>query len=126
MHEYDIALKRILMRPGSALLYALTGSSELRWLNVELPRVTNRRVDLLGALPDGGLIHFEFQSRNEKGFALRMAEYLIAIAGQHGQLARQIVLYVGEKPLRMQDGLTGPDLRFRFHLIDIRTWTARR
>jgi hypothetical protein len=49
MHEYDVALKRILTRPGSALLFALTGASELRWLNVELPKVNNLRVDLLGA-----------------------------------------------------------------------------
>jgi hypothetical protein len=41
MHEYDVALKRILTRPGSALLFALTGAAKLRWLNVELPKVNN-------------------------------------------------------------------------------------
>jgi len=120
MHEYDVALKRILTRPGSALLFALTGCVELRWLNVELPRVNNLRVDLLGAMPDGGLIQFEFQSRNEKGFALRMAEYAFAIARQHGRFPRQTVIYVGERPLRMKSGIASEDLTFRFHLVDIR------
>jgi hypothetical protein len=51
LHEYDVALKRILTRPGSELLAALTGSSRLRWFNVELPRVNNLRVDLAGRKP---------------------------------------------------------------------------
>ena len=53
MHEYDVALKRILTRPGSMLLTALTCSPSLRWLNVEAPLVRNLRVDLLGESPDG-------------------------------------------------------------------------
>ena len=48
MHEYDVALKRILTRPGSALLAALTGLDTLNWLNVEMPSVRNLRVDTLG------------------------------------------------------------------------------
>jgi hypothetical protein len=75
MHEYDVALKRILTRPGSVLLTALTGSPSLRWLNVEAPLVRNLRVDLLGEAPNGDLIHIELQSRNEKEFPLRMGEY---------------------------------------------------
>ena len=60
MHEYDVALKRI--------------------LTVELPKVNNPRVDLLGARPDGELIHLEFQSRNQKDLVFRMGEYRFAIA----------------------------------------------
>src|SRR5579863_3997001 len=53
MHEYDVALKNILTRPGSSVLNQLTGASSLKWLNVEAPKVNNRRVDLLGELPTG-------------------------------------------------------------------------
>jgi predicted transposase YdaD len=125
MHAYDVALKRILTRPGSALLRLLAGAdgdeaTEIRWLNVELPKVNNLRVDLLGAWPDGGLIQFEFQSRNEKGLAFRMAEYKFAVHRRYGQLPRQVVLYVGEKPLRMRSSIRDPDLRYRFHLRDVR------
>ena len=52
MHEYDVALKNILTRPGSSVLEQLTGASSLKWLNVEAPKVRNRRVDLLGELPE--------------------------------------------------------------------------
>jgi len=61
MHEYDVALKNILTRPGSALLVRLTGGSSLNWLNVEAPKVNNRRVDLPGELPDGNVVHIELQ-----------------------------------------------------------------
>jgi DNA-binding FrmR family transcriptional regulator len=120
MHEYDVALKNILTRPGSSVLAQLTGASSLRWLNVEAPKVGNRRVDLLGELPDGNLVHIELQSRNEKDFPLRMAEYLFGIRRQYGRLPRQVVLYVGEAPLRMRDRIEGPDVSVRFHLVDIR------
>jgi hypothetical protein len=33
MHQYDVALKRILSRPGSAFVKALTGCTELRWFD---------------------------------------------------------------------------------------------
>ena len=59
MHEYDIALKNILTRPGSSVLAQLPGASSRKWLNIEAPKVSNRRVDLLRELPDGNLVHIE-------------------------------------------------------------------
>ena len=126
MHEYDIALKNILTRPGSSVLAQLTGASSLKWLNVEAPKVTNRRVDLLGELPDGNLVHIELQSRNEKDFPLRMAEYLFGIRRRYGRLPRQVALYVGEAPLRMKDRVEGPDVSVRFYLVDIRDLDGER
>lgn len=120
MHEYDVALKKILTRPGSILLASLAGSSSLRWLNVEAPKVNNRRVDLLCESPDGRLTHIELQARNERHFPLRMAQYLIDIGTRYGRLPRQVVLYVGEPRLRMKNSIEAPDLFFRFHLVDIR------
>ena len=126
MHEYDVALKNILTRPGSFVLTQLTGASSLKWLNVEAPKVSNRRVDLLGELPDGNLVHIELQSRNDKDFPLRMAEYLFGIGRQYGRLPRQIALYVGEAPLRMKDRVEAPDVSVRFHLVDIRDLDGER
>lgn len=126
MHEYDTALKRILMRPGSALLAALTGCDRLRWLNVELPKVRNLRVDMLGEKPDGELVQIEFQSGNEKGLPFRMGEYLFGIGRMYRRLPRQIVLYVGEGRLRMKHSIEGPDCSFRFHLTDIRDFDGER
>ena len=126
MHEYDVALKRILTRPGSLLLTTLTGSASLRWLNVEAPLVRNLRVDLLGESPNGELIHVELQSRNDRDFPLRMGEYYFAVALRHGRLPRQVALYVGPEPLRMSNEITGPGGVFSFHLVDIRDLDGER
>jgi len=120
MHEYDVALKSILMRPGSALLTTLTGSSSLRWLNVELPKVNNRRMDLFGEADDGLRYGIELQARNEKKFPFRMGSYLFGAGERYGQLHRQIALYVGEAPLRMRNYVEGPSVSYRFDLVDIR------
>jgi hypothetical protein len=93
---------------------------------VEVPKVNNLRVDLLEESPDGELIHIELQAKNEKHFALRMAEYLFSIGHGYGRLPRQVVLYVGEPRLRMKSAIEGPDLSFRFHMVDIRDFDGER
>lgn len=120
MHDYDVTLKRIVNRPGSALLAELTGCDRLRWLNVETPRVRNLRMDCLGELPDGSLVHLEFHSWNDRNLPLSVAEYLFAAIRTHGRAPRQIVIYVGKAKMRMPDRIEGPDYSVRFHLVDIR------
>jgi hypothetical protein len=120
MHEYDVALKRILTRPGRMLLTALTGSPSLRWLNVEVPKVNNLRVDLLGESPDGQLIHIELQSQNEKDFPMQMGEYSFGVGLRYGHVPRQVALYVGAEPLRMKNEIAGPGGAFHLHLVDTR------
>lgn len=51
---------------------------------------------------------------------LRMAEYCLGILRLFGQFPRQVVLYVGEAPLTMGSELRGPDVSFRYRMIDIR------
>lgn len=120
MYEYDAALKKILTRPGSRLLLALTGCESLRWMNVELHQSRSLRVDLLGEAENGELVQIELQSQNEVMWP-RMGEYGFGAARTHGRFPRQIVLYVGEKRLRMKSAVAGPDYFFRFHLVDIRS-----
>ena len=57
---------------------------------------------------------------------MRMAEYSLAIYRLRGKFPRQIVLYVGEAPLKMEDTLVGPDLQFRYRLIDVRDLDGER
>jgi len=45
--DYDVSLK-LLLQSASATMRALTGVTVTKWLDVELPRVQNQRVDLLG------------------------------------------------------------------------------
>jgi predicted transposase YdaD len=124
MHEYDIALKSILMRLPGCTMEDLTGFTITRWHNTELPEVRNPRVDMLGETADGRLVHLELQSTNDPYMALRMAEYAWAIYRRFGRFPEQIVLYVGNAPMRMRNSLEGGTVSVRFRLVDIRELSA--
>src|SRR5207248_4123864 len=92
------------------------------WLDVELSKVVqNTRVDLLGETAgDKGLVHLELQSGNHASMPLRMAEYCLGVFRLFGRFPRQVLLYVGEAPLRMESELRGSDVWFRYRATDIR------
>jgi predicted transposase YdaD len=98
----------------------LTGGSVARWLNVEMSQVLSSRVDLLGVTDGDALVHIELQSTNDPDMALRMAEYSLRIYRQFKKFPKQIVFYVGERKLRMDSRLSGPDSEFQYTLIDAR------
>jgi hypothetical protein len=79
MHEYDATLKLLLQGPAQRSLRELTGAAVVRWLNVELPEIGNKRADLLGETADSQLIHIELQAQNDGTMPLRMAEYCLRI-----------------------------------------------
>jgi hypothetical protein len=119
---YDAAFKRILTRAGSVALRTLTGAESVQWLNVELHRRGTLRVDLLGRLPDGRLIHIELQSRNDARLWIRMGTYGFLVAAQYAQYPLQVVLYVGKSPVRMRKRIATPAFPFQFELVDIRAF----
>jgi hypothetical protein len=57
----------------------LTGTAIAKWLDVELPKVQNLRLDLLGETVGDELIHLELQSGNDAAMPLRMAEYCLGV-----------------------------------------------
>ena len=121
MQEYDVALKLLLQGSATLIMRELTGTAVAKWLDVELPKVQNLRLDLLGETVDGGLVHVELQSSNDAAMPLRMAEYCLGVFRLFGRFPRQVVLYVGEPQLRMENALRGPNVSFWYRLIDIRT-----
>jgi predicted transposase YdaD len=120
MHEYDVTLKSILTRLAGSVLAELTGFAVERWHNVELPAVRHRRADLIGETSTGNLVHIELQSTNQTNMALRMLEYSLAIRRKFHRFPGQVVLYVGNAPLRMKNRLDAPGLSFEYSLVDIR------
>jgi len=129
MQEYDAALKLLLQSSTSSLLRQATGLTIARWLNAELPKVETTRADLLGMTEDDHLVHVELQSTNDSSMAFRMVEYALRIYGRLDQFPRQIVLYVGKAPMRMQSlwrepDADNPDFFYRYTLVDIRELDA--
>jgi hypothetical protein len=120
--DYDVTLKSLISEAGAEVLDYLAGTGRVKaWLNVELPRVRNPRVDLLAELESGGLFHVELQSSNDMT-PQRMLEYATSIWRQKGVFPRQLLLYVGNEPLRIANDIRAADgdLHYRFTAIDIR------
>ena len=124
MHEYDVTLKSILTRAGGSALAELSGFELTRWYSTELPVVRHRRADLLGETNNGQLVHIELQSTNQAHMAVRMLEYAVAIRRKFRRFPRQVVLYVGNAPLRMKRRLKEPDLDYRCRFVDIREFDS--
>ena len=100
MQEYDAALKLLLRGSARLTMRELAGTAVTKWLDVELPKVQNTRMDLLGETTDGSFVHLELQSGNETTMPLRMAEYCLGVFRLFGKFPRQILLYVGEPALQ--------------------------
>ena len=125
MHQYDSVLKSLLAGSQNSFFKRFTNATRGHWLNVELPRVTQRRVDLLfEVILTLELILVELQSFNDPSLPLRMAEYALMVARVYGRFPELYVLYVGSEPLNMASELVTPCLTFRFKIIDIRDWEA--
>jgi hypothetical protein len=90
VHDYDVALKLLLRDPKSVAMRELTGVAVENWLDVQLPKVQNLSVGLLGEGRDGTLVHVELQSTNDATVPLRMAEYCWGIYRLLGWFPRQL------------------------------------
>ena len=86
-----------------------------------MPEVKERRADFLVELEDGSIFHLELQTQNDKNMPFRMLEYFVLISSKYpNRNIKQMVLYVGEKPLNMKDSIKTENLSFSYKLIDIR------
>lgn len=121
MHDCDTTLKELLMASVNTIPREIGSDGMVaRWLNVELPKVRNQKVDLLMELTTGGILHIELQSTNDARMPLRMLEYGISICGQLGTFPRQLVLYVGNDRLRMGSGFQEEGIDYRYQVVDLR------
>ncbi|MFN7932108.1 MAG: hypothetical protein U0R19_02200 [Bryobacteraceae bacterium] len=103
--EYDVSLKLLFRRSKGVAIQRLPGGKVAEWLNVELRRVRNRRVDILARIEDGSFASLELQSRNDRTMAQRQAGYYLDLLRLLKKHVRQVVLYVGAEPLSMPDHL---------------------
>ncbi len=120
MQDYDVALKNLLTKPGSLLLETLTGTSGIRWLNVELPKVRNPRRDLLGETPDRRLIGIEIESQRRPRLGFHIGEYQYSTAVRYGRMPRQIVLYIGRSTKPLPNRFEDEYNRLEWRVVDIR------
>ena len=119
--RYDRVLKDLFQRDHPSLLDQLAGGLRVgEFLNVEFPKVIERRADLAVLLEDETILHVEFQSHNDKDIAYREGMYCLMIAQKYRRRVRQVVLYVGQSKMRMADRLDLGCTKVEYRLLDIR------
>jgi hypothetical protein len=118
--QFDVSLKLLFHRSKGLFTQRLFGGQVVEWVNVEQPRVTNLRADLLARLEDGSLRHVEVQAKNEPDIGRRQAEYYLGFHRLLNQHVEQVLLYVGREPLRMAPVFETPAMRYAFQLLDMR------
>jgi hypothetical protein len=120
--QYDVSLKMLFHHSRGLIAQQLFGGPVAQWINVEQPKVTNIRVDLLARLENGRLRHVEFETKNEAHMGRRQAEYYLGFHRLLGEHVEQILLYAGQEPLRMEPVFETPSLRYEFQILDMRTF----
>jgi len=119
--QFDVSLKVLFHRSRGVVARSVFGGPVVEWLNVELPKIQNLRGDLLARGADGTLRHLELEARNTANLGLRVADYHhLGFYRKLGEQVEMVVLYVGNRPLRMKGEFKTSSLGFRFRLLDIR------
>jgi hypothetical protein len=89
----------------------------------EHPRLETRRMDFLGRLSDGGLLHIEWQSSRDREMAIRMLEYFLLIRRRVDAEAAltQRIVYVGSgEPNWRQDRINVAGTEIAFDVLHMR------
>ncbi len=87
---------------------------------------TELRVDFLAKLEDESILHMEFQSFNDPTMPWRMLRYYTLIAEKYQtHNIRQLLVYVGNRKLRMKSKLKLKNLTFSYEILDIRQIDCR-
>jgi len=125
--KYDLVVKDLFQRDHPSVLDQLTAGVAVREvLNVELARVEERRADLVLLLADETILHIEFQSGNDKDMPYREGIYCLLLGQKYRRRVRQVVLYVGQPKMRMEDHVDLGETTAAYTLMDIRDMDARK
>ncbi len=120
MPSKDIALKDIFEEVPYRLSKILAPAPIKELLPTNFPS-TELRVDFLARLEDDSILHIEFQSFNDTNMPFRMLRYYLAILERYpSSPIKQLLVYVGNRKLRMKSRLRIRNLTFSYEILDIR------
>jgi len=121
----DIALKDIFEEIPHRLSKILAPAPIKELLPTNFPS-TELRVDFLARLEDESILHIEFQSFNDPNMPFRMLRYYLAILERYPSSSiKQLLVYVGNRKLRMKSRLRLRNLSFSYEILDIRQIDCR-
>jgi hypothetical protein len=131
MQTKDITSKQLLKRMAADLANLLLkldiDPESVELLETQYQRVEERRADLVvrdlrRGETETGILHIEIQNSNDADMPLRMLRYYTDIRFQHRSGAlHQYLIYIGKQALNIPDNLHDTDLRYGYHILDMRT-----
>ncbi len=125
MSSKDIALKDIFEEIPQRLSKILAPAPIKELLPTNFPS-TELRVDFLARLEDESVLHIEFQSFNDPNMPFRMLRYYLAIWERYPNTPiKQLLVYVGNRKLRMKSKLRLRNLTFSYEILDIKQIDCR-
>ncbi len=117
---YDRTLRELFQDVPRSLIKLLVNKEIKEVLETSFPKVEERRVDLLTRLEDDTLFHLEIQSINDMLMPKRMLKYASLIYENYGEFPFQMVLYVGDRDIKIQNQINEKNLRYNYETRDIR------
>jgi hypothetical protein len=133
MGKYDKLIKENLSRiiiPLAKRLGVELEGKHLEMLKDKLQYTVEREPDLLFKVchansEDDHAVQIDFQSDNDGTMPERILFYRSMVKFVHKLSVRQIVLYIGNEPLTMENYIDEPNLFFKYELYDIRAFSAK-
>jgi len=123
--DYDGVLKDLFQKDPSTILKELAGGAAIEEvLSGDFQEMQQRRADLVLRLEDKSILNIEFQSENYRDMPYRAGIYALMAGQRYRVPVRQVVLYVGQKRLSMEDILDIGSVQVRYRLVDIRSFQA--
>jgi hypothetical protein len=87
----------------------------------DIQHTRERRPDLLKKVTDGAgkqyVLHIEYQARNDKDMAYRMAEYSIMLQWKYRLEVKQYVVYIGMGKSSMPQSIVTEDFQFKYRVL---------
>ncbi len=117
---YDRTLRELFQTVPKTLIKLLVGKEIKEVLETSFPKVEERRVDLLTRLEDDTLFHLEIQSINDPLMPKRMLKYASLIYESYNEFPNQMVLYVGDRNIKIPSKIKEKNLRYNYEVKDIR------
>jgi len=117
---YDRTLRDLLQDIPTTFVKLLTGKNASKMLDSRFPNVEEKEADLIVELEDGEIYHIEVQSTNDLNMPQRMLYYALAIQKTHKKFPKQLVIYVGEKEIEIENSLEFNNNYFSYEVKNIK------
>ena len=92
----------------------------IKFLETEKQRIESTRADIVAKVNNKFILHLEIQNNNDLNMPQRMLRYWLDISKTSQLPIIQYVIYIGKEKLKMQSFLVKDEVRYSYHLIDLK------